>query len=56
MLPLIFSGKIRKMLVDLLKMRKIMVDFLRFFEKSVEIFAPNTDWQTAVCEEKIARK
>ena len=44
MLPLMFGGKIRKMLVDLLKMSKILVDFLRFFEKSVEFFAPNTDW------------
>ena len=25
-------------------MSKIFVDFLRFFEKSVEFFAPNTDW------------
>ena len=44
MLPLIFSGKIRKMLVDLLKKGKILVDLLSFFEKSVEYFAPNTDW------------
>ena len=44
MLPLIFGGKIRKMLVDLLKMSKILVDFLSFFKKSVEYFAPNTDW------------
>ena len=47
MLPLIFGGKTRKMLVDLLKkvkMSKILVDFLSFFEKSVEFFAPNTDW------------
>ena len=34
MLPLIFGGKIRKMLVDLLRMSKILVDFLIFFEKS----------------------
>ena len=32
------------MLVDLLKMIKILVDFLSIFEKSVEFFAPNTDW------------
>ena len=32
------------MVVDLLKMSKILVDFLSFFEKSVEFFAPNTDW------------
>ena len=44
MLPLIFRGKIGKMLVDLLKMSKILVDFLSFFEKSVEFSAPNTDW------------
>ena len=44
MLPIIFGGKLRKMLVDLLKMSKILMDFLRFFEKSVEFFAPNTDW------------
>ena len=43
MLPLTFGGKIRKMLVDLLKMSKILVDFLSFFEKSVEFYAPNTD-------------
>ena len=35
MLPLIFGGKIRKMLADLLKMCKILVDFLSFFGKSV---------------------
>ena len=46
MLPLIFGGKIRKMLVDLLKMSKILVDFLSILEKSVELFAPNTDWDT----------
>ena len=34
-----------KMLVDLLKMIKILVDFLSFFEKSVEFFAPITDWE-----------
>ena len=34
----------RKKLVDLLKMSKILVDFLSFYEKSVEFFAPNTDW------------
>ena len=44
MLPLIFGGKIRKMLVDLLTMSKILVNFFRFFEKSVEFYAPNTDW------------
>ena len=32
------------MLVDLLKMSKIMVDFVSFFEKSMEYYAPNTDW------------
>ena len=47
MLPLTFVGKIRKMLVDLLKMSKILMDFLRFFEKSVEFFAPNTDWEVS---------
>ena len=30
--------------VDLIKMSKILVEFLKFFEKSVEFFAPNTDW------------
>ena len=46
MLPLIFGGKMSKMLVDLLKMSKILVDFLSYSEKSVEFFAPNTDWQS----------
>ena len=32
------------MLVDLLKMSKILMDFLSLFEKSVDFFAPNTDW------------
>ena len=36
--------KLGKMLVDLLKMSEILVDFLSFFEKSVEFFAANTDW------------
>ena len=47
-LPLIFSRKIRKMLVDLLKISEIfiLVDFLSFFEKSVEFFVLNTDWET----------
>ena len=44
MLPLVFGGKIRKMRVDLLRMSKILMDFLKFFEKSVEFFASNTDW------------
>ena len=34
------------MLVVLLKMSKILVYFLSFFEKSVEFFAPITDWAT----------
>ena len=38
MLPIIFGGKIRKMLVDLLKMSKILVDFLSFFWKVSGIF------------------
>ena len=40
--------EIRKMLMDLLKMSKILVDFLSFLEKSVEFFAPNTDWHIAL--------
>ena len=47
-LSIIFGGKIRKMLVDLLKVSKILVDFLSFSENSVEFFAPNTDWQTGL--------
>ena len=44
MLPLIFGGKTRKMLVDHPKYEKIWVDFFIILEKSVEFFAPNTDW------------
>ena len=46
MLPLIFGGKTRKMLVDHPKYGKIWVDFFIILEKSVEYFAPNTDWNS----------
>ena len=41
MLLLIFSGNMRKILVDLSKTSKILVDFLSFLGKSVEFFVPN---------------